>query len=185
MSGFSSSAGIALSRVEHLIATWLLALGTNLSALWILVANGWMQYPVGARFNVDTMRMEVTDFMEVFFNPVAQAKFVHTVSAGYVTGSVFVLAVSAWYLLARTPYRVCQALDDGCRELRACVGAVASSCWATSSGYTAGVNQKMKISAIEAMWDTQPAPASFTLFGFPILRPTPRTTRSKFPGCWD
>src|SRR5580658_670668 len=88
-----------LSRIQHLIATWLLALGTNLSALWILVANGWMQYPVGARFNVDTMRMEVTDFMEVFFNPVAQAKFVHTVSAGYVTGSVFVLAISAWYLL--------------------------------------------------------------------------------------
>ncbi len=88
-----------LSRIEHLTATWLLALGTNLSALWILVANGWMQYPVGARFNIDTMRMEVTDFMVVFFNPVAQAKFVHAVSAGYVVGSMFVLSISAWYLL--------------------------------------------------------------------------------------
>src|SRR5271167_2397053 len=88
-----------LSKVQHLVATWALAMGTNFSALWILIANGWMQFPVGARFNADTMRMEVTDFMAVLFNPVAQAKFVHTVSAGYVTGSVFVLAVSAYFLL--------------------------------------------------------------------------------------
>src|SRR5580692_1389786 len=88
-----------LSRLKHLMCTWLLALGTNFSALWILIANGWMQYPVGARFNVDTMRMETTDFMAVLFNPVAQAKFVHTVSAGYVTGAMFVLAVSAWFML--------------------------------------------------------------------------------------
>jgi len=84
-----------LGRVQHLVATWALAIGTNLSALWILIANGWMQFPVGARFDADTMRMEVSDFMAVLFNPVAQAKFVHTVSAGYVTGSVFVMAISA------------------------------------------------------------------------------------------
>src|ERR1700691_2160595 len=65
-----------LSKIQHLIAPWALAIGTNLSALWILIANGWMQYPVGAKFNVDTMRMEVSDFMQVLFNPVAQAKFV-------------------------------------------------------------------------------------------------------------
>src|ERR1700761_5569444 len=88
-----------LSRVQHLVCTCLVALGTNLSALWILIANGWMQNPVGAQFNIDTMRMEVTDFAQVLFNPVAQDKFVHTVSAGYVTGSMFVLAVSAWFML--------------------------------------------------------------------------------------
>src|SRR5271163_838480 len=77
-----------LSRLKHLICTCLLALGTNLSALWILIANGWMQNPVGARFNLATMRMEVTDFGAVLFNPVAQSKFVHTVSAGYVTGAM-------------------------------------------------------------------------------------------------
>src|ERR1700757_2919536 len=88
-----------LSRVQHLVVTCLMALGTNLSALWILIANGWMQNPIGARFNVATMRMEITDFWAVVFNPVAQAKFVHTVSAGYVTGAMFVLAVSAFYLL--------------------------------------------------------------------------------------
>src|ERR1700686_5551303 len=63
-----------LTRLQHLCVTWLVALGSNLSALWILIANGWMQYPVGARFNVQTMRMEVTDFSAVIFNPVAQAK---------------------------------------------------------------------------------------------------------------
>ena len=71
-----------LSKVAHLAVTFLVALGSNLSALWILIANGWMQNPVGARFNPETMRMEVTDFYAVLFNPVAQAKFVHTVSAG-------------------------------------------------------------------------------------------------------
>src|ERR1700742_2557106 len=90
-----------LTKLQHLCVTWLVALGSNLSALWILIANGWMQFPVGAKFNPDTMRMEVSDFMAVLFNPVAQAKFVHTVSAGYVAGSVFVLAVSAIFLLQK------------------------------------------------------------------------------------
>ena len=83
------------------------------------------EIPVGARFNLDTMRMEVTDFCAVLFNPVAQAKFVHTVSAGYVTGSIFVLAISAWLSAARAAHReLRQALDDGRRELRPGLGAV-------------------------------------------------------------
>ena len=88
-----------LSKVGHLVVTALVALGSSLSALWILIANAWMQNPVGAQFNPQTMRMELASFTEVLFNPVAQAKFVHTVAAGYVVGSVFVLAISAWYLL--------------------------------------------------------------------------------------
>ncbi len=78
-----------LSKVGHLSVTWLVALGSSLSALWILIANGWMQHPVGSYFNFHTMRMEVKDFGAVLFNPVAQAKFVHTISAGYVTGVDF------------------------------------------------------------------------------------------------
>jgi len=88
-----------LSRQQHLLVTILMAVGTNLSALWILIANGWMQNPVGSEFSYETMRMELTDFWAVVFNPVAQGKFVHTVSAGYVTGAMFVLSISAWYLL--------------------------------------------------------------------------------------
>ena len=88
-----------LSKVKHLIVTWAMALGTNFSALWILIANGWMQNPVGSALNPQTMRMEVTSFAEVLFNPVGQAKFVHTVSAGYTVAAIFVLGVSAWYML--------------------------------------------------------------------------------------
>ena len=83
-----------LNKRAHLAVTFLLALGTNLSALWILIANAWMQYPIGAEFNFETMRMELTSFKELFFNPVAQVKFVHTVGAGYVAASIFVLAIS-------------------------------------------------------------------------------------------
>src|ERR1700745_339948 len=80
-----------LSKVGHLIVTALVALGSNLSALWILIANAWVQDPGGADFNYETMRMELTSFSDVLFNVVAQSKFVHTVAAGYVTGAVFVL----------------------------------------------------------------------------------------------
>jgi cytochrome d ubiquinol oxidase subunit I len=163
-----------LSKIQHLIATWTLALGTNFSALWILIANGWMQYPVGARFNAQTMRMEVTDFMAVFFNPVAQAKFVHTVSAGYVTGSVFVLAISAWYLLrgrhvefARRSMTVAASFG--------LASALSVVVLGDESGYNAGQNQKMKLAAIEAMWHTEPAPASFTVVGLPDM--SSHTTR--------
>ena len=79
-----------LSKRQHLMVTFLTAIGTNLSALWILVANGWMQNPVGSEFSLETMRMEMTSFVDLVFNPVAQVKFVHTVSAGYVTAAMFV-----------------------------------------------------------------------------------------------
>ncbi len=172
-----------LSKIGHLIVTWLVAIGTNFSALWILIANGWMQFPVGARFNADTMRMEVTDFMEVLFNPVAQAKFVHTVSAGYVTGSVFVLAISAWYLLRGRHV----ALARRSMTIAASFGlasALSVVVLGDESGYTAGQNQKMKIAAIEAMWQTEPAPASFTVVGLPMSPSAARHSRSRCRGCW-
>lgn len=77
-----------LNKYQHLLVTWLVAFGSNLSALWILNANGWMQYPTGAHFDIDTLRMEMTSFSELVFNPVSQVKFVHTVMAGYVTGAM-------------------------------------------------------------------------------------------------
>jgi cytochrome d ubiquinol oxidase subunit I len=170
-----------LSTVQHLIATWALALGTNLSALWILIANGWMQYPVGAHFNADTMRMEVSDFSAVLFNPVAQSKFVHTVSAGYVTGSVFVLAISAFYLLRGRHVAIARRSMTVAASF-GLASALSVVVLGDESGYTAGVNQKMKIAAIEAMWNTEPAPASFTLFGLPDLKT--HTTHYKIEVPW-
>jgi cytochrome bd ubiquinol oxidase subunit I len=155
-----------LSKVAHLCVTWLVAAGSNLSALWILVANGWMQHPVGARFNPDTMRMEVTDFAAVIFNVVAQEKFVHTVSAGYVTGAVFVASVSAIYLLRG------KHIEMARRSMTVAVSFGLASALSVvvlgdASGYTDTSNQKMKIAAIEAMWKTRPPPAYITLFGLP------------------
>jgi cytochrome d ubiquinol oxidase subunit I len=155
-----------LSRLQHLIVTCLLALGTNLSALWILVANAWMQNPVGAAFNIETMRMEVTDFAAVLFNPVAQAKFVHTVSAGYVTGSMFVLSISAYYLL-RGRHRPLAMRSMAVAVSFGLASALSVVVLGDESGYTAGENQKMKIAAIESMWETEPAPAPFTIIGLP------------------
>jgi cytochrome d ubiquinol oxidase subunit I len=157
-----------LSKVQHLAVTWMVALGSNLSALWILVANSWMQNPVGSRFNPQTMRMELTSFNDVLFNPVAQSKFVHTVSAGYVTGAMFVISISAYYML-RDRYK-----DIARRSLTVAASFGLASALSVvvlgdESGYTAGFNQKMKIAAIEAMWETEKPPASFTLFGVPNL----------------
>jgi len=152
----------------HLFVTFMVALGTNLSALWILAANGWMQNPVGAAFNPDTMRMEVTDFMAVIFNPVAQAKFVHTVSAGYVCAAVVVLGVSAFYLLkgkhvgfAKRSMTVAAAFG-----LMSSLSVVVLG---DESGYALTDNQKMKLAALEAMWRTEPAPAGLTAFGIPSM----------------
>jgi cytochrome d ubiquinol oxidase subunit I len=155
-----------LSRRQHLAVTWLVALGSNLSALWILIANGWMQNPVGAAFNYETMRMELTSFSALVFNPVAQVKFVHTVASGYVTGAVFVLAISSFYLLkgrdvafARRSFAIASAFGMASILSVIVLG--------DESGYEIGDVQKTKLAAIEAEWDTEPAPAAFTLFGLP------------------
>ncbi|WP_373089096.1 cytochrome ubiquinol oxidase subunit I [Sneathiella sp.] len=155
-----------LSKVGHLVVAWLVAIGSNFSALWILIANGWMQNPVGAEFNPMTMRMEMTDFFQVLFNEVAQAKFVHTVSAGYVTAAVFVLGVSAWYLLRG------RHIEMARRSITVAAAFGLASAFSVvllgdESGYNTTHSQKMKLAAMEGMWETEPAPAAFTVFGIP------------------
>ena len=155
-----------MSKVKHLMATWLVAIGSNFSALWILIANGWMQYPVGAEFNFEAMRMEMTSFADVIFNPVAQVKFVHTVSAGYVTGAMFVLAISSYYLLnhkhiafARRSFAIAASFG-----LASTLSVIVLG---DESGYELGDVQKVKLAAVEAEYETHPAPAPFTVFGIP------------------
>jgi cytochrome d ubiquinol oxidase subunit I len=155
-----------LSKVGHLAVTWVTALGANFSALWILIANGWMQNPVGAKFNPDTMRMEVTDFMAVIFNPVAQAKFVHTVSAGYVCGAVFIFAISCLFLLQGKHVELAKRSMVVAASF-GLASALSVVVLGDESGYVATEQQKMKIAAMEAMYHTEPAPASLTLFAIP------------------
>jgi cytochrome bd ubiquinol oxidase subunit I len=169
-----------LSKLGHLVVTGLVALGSSLSAVWILIANGWMQNPVGAHFNYHTMRMELSSFSAVILNPVAQAKFVHTVAAGYVLGSVFVLAISAWYLLrgrnvdvAKRSMAVAASFGLACSLSVVVLG--------DESGYVASENQKMKVAAIEAEWHTESPPAGFALFGLPDVATRSTHAEIKIP----
>lgn len=155
-----------LTRRQHLVVTLLMALGTNMSALWILIANGWMQNPVGAEFNYETMRMEMVSFAEVVFNPVAQVKFIHTVAGGYVAASMFVLGISSYYILNGRDYPFAK------RSFSVAAGFGLASILSVivlgdESGYEVGDIQKVKLAAIESEWDTHPAPAAFTVVGLP------------------
>lgn len=155
-----------MSKVKHLMVTWCVALGSNFSALWILIANGWMQNPEGSVFNPETMRMEMSSFADLIFNPVAQVKFVHTVSAGYVTGSMFVLAISSYYLLkqrhvafARRSFAIAASFGFA--------SALSVIVLGDESGYELGDVQQVKLAAVEAEWETHEPPAAFTVVGFP------------------
>lgn len=169
-----------LSKGAHLAVTFLMALGTNLSALWILVANAWMQYPVGSEFNFVTMRMEMTNFWEVVTSPWAQAKFMHTVNGGYMTGAMFVLAVSAWYLLKG------RDTDFAKKSLRiaAVFGLIASVFtlhMGDESGYLVTKDQPTKIAAMEAVWETHEAPAPMSLFAVPDEKNRTNTREISIP----
>jgi cytochrome d ubiquinol oxidase subunit I len=169
-----------LSKRVHLMVTFLVALGSNLSALWILIANAWMQHPIGAEFNFETMRMELTSFKELFFNPVAQVKFVHTVGAGYVAASIFVLAISSYYLLkgrdlafARRSFAVAAGFG-----LASIVSVIVLG---DETGYVVGQVQRVKLATMEAEWETEPPPGHFTVFGFPDQEAQKTNAEIKIP----
>ena len=152
-----------LSKWQHLGTAWAVAIGSNFSALWILVANGWMQNPIGSNFNFESMRMEMVNFSQVVLNPVAQTKFVHTVASGYTAGAAFILGISAYYLLkgrdlafARRSFAVAASFGIAAVGLVMLLG--------DESGFQIGKVQPMKLAAMEAEWETHPAPASFNLF---------------------
>ena len=136
----------------HLAATWLTGLGATLSAWWILVANAWMQYPVGCEFNPDTMRNEMVSFWEVALSPFAVDKFLHTVISAWIVGAVFCVAVCCWYLLKK------RHIELAVKSIRigAVVGLVAAI-GAALTGHKSGQDvaevQPMKLAAMEALYN--------------------------------
>ena len=136
----------------HLASTWLTGLGATISAWWILVANAWMQYPVGCAFNPDTMRNEMVSFMDVALSPFAIDKFFHTVISAWIVGAVFVVAVSSWYLLKKREVRLAKESI----KVAAWVGLVASL-GAAMTGHKSAQSvaqvQPMKLAAMEALYD--------------------------------
>lgn len=141
-----------VSRGFHLASTWLTGLGATISAWWILVANSWMQYPVGCEFNPDTVRNEMTSFIDVALSPFAVDKFFHTVTSSWIIGAVFVCAVSCWYLLKRRNTR----LATESIKIASVVGiaaAVMTMATGDSSAVKVAQAQPMKLAAMEALYD--------------------------------
>lgn len=141
-----------VSRGFHLASTWLTGLGATISAWWILVANSWMQYPVGCEFNPDTVRNEMTSFIDVALSPFAIDKFFHTVTSSWIIGAVFVCAVSCWYLLKRRNTR----LATESIKIASVVGiaaAVVTMATGDSSAVKVAQAQPMKLAAMEALYD--------------------------------
>ena len=166
-----------VSKKFHLMSTWLVAFGANLSALWILVANAWMQNPVGMRFNPDTARNEMINFWEVLFSPTAISKFLHTISSGYVLASVFVVGISAWYLLKKRHQLFAQR-----SILVAAVFGLLSSAFLVFSGDASArevaKTQPMKFAAFEGLYDGQ-TNAPLIAIGF-MQKPTPPGIEREF-----
>ena len=136
----------------HLASTWLTGLGATISAWWILVANAWMQYPVGCAFNPDTMRNEMVSFTDVALSPFAISKFCHTVTSAWIIGAIFCVGVCCWYLLKKQHTRL--AVES--MRIGAAVGLVASLL-AGGTGHKSGMDvaevQPMKLAAMEALYD--------------------------------
>ncbi len=140
-----------VSKKFHLAATWLTVLGATISALWILVANAWMQYPVGMEFNPDTVRNEMIDFWSILLSPVALNKFFHTVLAGWVLSGLFVSGVSAWYLLKK------REVDFALKSIKigAIFGLISTLLIAYTgdgSAYNVSQRQPMKLAAMEGLY---------------------------------
>ena len=136
----------------HLASTWLTGLGATISAWWILVANSWMQYPVGCEFNPDTMRNEMVSFLDVALSPFAVDKFCHTVISAWIIGAIFVVAVSSWYLMKKRDTKL--AIES--IKIGAIVGLIASLGAAMTghkSAQTVAEVQPMKLAAMEALYN--------------------------------
>lgn len=151
----------------HLTATWLTAAGATISALWILVANAWMQYPTGMRFNPETVRNEMDNFWQVAASPVAINKFFHAVSSGWVLAGLFVMAISAWYLLKKrqVPFAL-RSLKTG--TWIGLIGLLVCIYTGDGSAYHVAERQPMKLAAMEGVYNGSRKQA-LTVFG--ILNP--------------
>lgn len=141
-----------VSKRFHLAATWLTGIGAAISAIWILIANSWMQHPVGMEFNPDTVRHEMVDFWALVLNPVAISKFFHSVFSGWMTGAIFVIGISSWYLLKRRDTRFALA-SIRVAAVVGIFGTFAVMLSGDSSGIHAAKYQPMKLAAAEGLED--------------------------------
>ena len=169
-----------VSKGFHLFATWMVAVGSNLSAVWILVANAWMQYPVGQAFNPETARFEMQNFLEVAFSPYAVNKFTHATSSSMLLGALFVISISSWYLLRGRHV----LLAKRSIVVAATLGIFASVFTVFNgdeSAYEIAQVQPMKLAAFEGLWEGE---RNAGLVAFGIVNPEKKVydTREPFLG---
>lgn len=141
-----------VSKKFHLFSTWMVAVGSNLSALWILIANGWMQNPIGMAFNPDNARFEMQDFWAILTSPVGVSHFVHTTSSSFLVGCLFIVTISSWYLLKGRHIEMAKKS----LAVAATFGLISSAFvgfTGDESAYTAAQVQPMKLAAMEGLWD--------------------------------
>lgn len=166
-----------VSKKFHLLSTWLVAIGSNLSAYWILIANGWMQHPIGTSFNPQTARNEMTDFWQIALSEFGVSKFLHTVGGGYVTAALFVLGVSAWLILKNRETRLAKKSF----VIAASFG-VLSSAFVMMSGdesaYQVAQKQPMKLAAMEGLYKGE---VNAQLVAMGILTPDKKPNDDKDP----
>ena len=141
-----------VGKRTHLAVTWLTGIGAAISAVWILIANSWMQNPVGMEFNPDTVRHEMVDFWALVFNPIAISKFFHSVFSGWMTGAIFVIGISSWYLLRGREKRFALA-SIRVASIVGIIGAFAVMFSGDSSGVQMAKYQPMKLAAAEGLED--------------------------------
>jgi cytochrome d ubiquinol oxidase subunit I len=141
-----------VSRGFHLLSTWLVAIGSNLSALWILVANGWMQYPTGMSFNPDKARFEMQNFWDVLFSPAAISKFTHTTSSSFLFASLFVISVSSWFLL-KGRHKLMARRSIVVASVFGLLASLYVGLTGDEAAYTVAQHQPMKLAAFEGLWD--------------------------------
>ncbi|MFV0530466.1 MAG: cytochrome ubiquinol oxidase subunit I [Flavobacteriales bacterium] len=165
-----------VSKQFHLVSSWLVAIGANLSALWILVANGWMQNPVGMKFNPDIARNEMVNFWDVILSPTATSKFLHTITSGYVLGSIFVIGVSAWFLLKKREVKFAKRSIIVATSF----GLLSSFMLALNGDWSAKLvakTQPMKFAAMEGLYNGG-NDTGLTLFG--VMKPGPAHGEDNF-----
>ncbi|MGW8223933.1 MAG: cytochrome ubiquinol oxidase subunit I, partial [Syntrophobacteria bacterium] len=167
-----------VSKKMHLFSTWMVAVGSNLSALWILIANGWMQNPVGMTFNPDMARFEMQNLWEVISSPVAISHFVHATSSGFLLASLFVMSVSSWYLLKKRHNRFAK------RSIAvAAIFGLLSSLFVAYTGdehaYLTVRTQPMKLAAMEALWEGM-EPTGLIVLGLVNLKKLPGDDQPPF-----
>lgn len=165
----------------HLASTWLTAIGANLSAFWILIANAWMQFPTGMAFNVETARNEMVNFWDVALSPVATVKFAHTVTSGFVLAAVFVVGVAAWFLLKR------REVDFALKSIRVAavfglIGSLLVIWTGDKSGIYVAKYQPVKFAAMEALYEGESG-APLTIIG--VLNSDKKVDNSEDIYKWD